>query len=139
MPLPLLALLSVAGSSAGAHVAQSDSFCVWQTGSPCVPGKAPAKPVKLNSDEFEAAKAALETTDAPATRVRSASTLVAFDIDAAGELTNCRIVESSGTPQLDASVCPNVLKNGRVGGTPGPDGKFIPTTRQLRISWRTEG
>lgn len=135
MPLEILFLLSIAGS-AGDAISVQDRFCVWQTGAPCPPRTADQRPLKLNPEEFERAKAALETMNAPPDPVQSASTVVAVDIDADGKLTNCRVVESSGTAQLDSSVCPNVMKNARVGGAPGRDGKFKPTTRRLRISWR---
>lgn len=59
-----------------------------------------------------------------------------FDIDAAGDVQNCRVVLSSNSPSLDRKSCELVTSRFKFQPPVGARGQPAATNAQFRISWR---
>lgn len=58
-------------------------------------------------------------------------------IDAAGKVTECRIIKSSHHPVLDNATCKLVTRRGKFQPAIGPDGKAIPSVVKVPpVEWK---
>jgi TonB family protein len=60
-------------------------------------------------------------------------TTLSLDIGSSGRVEACRVVEGSGSSQLDAKACSIAVEQARY--APGEGGSIKPQTRRLRITW----
>lgn len=61
---------------------------------------------------------------------RPPSTLVEFEVSKAGKVEQCRVVASSGAPELDAKACSLLLEKARFAATSRKQKK------RIRVSWQ---
>jgi hypothetical protein len=65
-------------------------------------------------------------------------TIVAkIDIDVAGRITNCAIVESEAPANVNAAACRAMASKGRTKSRI-EDGKPVPSSKEVRIRWRAD-
>lgn len=142
-PVLLAALLATglstgfAGSSAQAGQPEAKSRPKTVTAPPPAPVAADGiatgvKPIGSPGDWFP--------IDSYPPEARAASqegrTLFSLDIDAAGRITGCNIVESSGSELLDSTTCSQLILNGKF--TPALDinGKPMRGTWKSAMRWQ---
>lgn len=68
---------------------------------------------------------------------REGVTGVAWDVDAEGKVTNCRVTSSSGSPDLDDAACKNITRRGRY--KPALDSNGTPMASSgfsRRVRWQ---
>jgi TonB family C-terminal domain len=118
-----------------------DSF---QSGSRLVdvPSVKPSQPTELFTPKKATPRgdtaAWVTTNDYPASDLRAGHTgKVRFQlaIDAAGRVTGCTIVESSGYAGLDAATCRHVVRRARFESATDSSGGRIPGTYSATIQW----
>jgi protein TonB len=63
-------------------------------------------------------------------------TQFSLDIDAAGRITVCNIIESSGSDLLDSTTCSQLIANGRFNPALDRHGKAVPGTWKSAMRWR---
>lgn len=68
---------------------------------------------------------------------RSGTTRVSFDIDAAGKVTTCRVLQTSGHPDLDARSCAIVRERAAYEPARGIDGLADVGRGEQRFDWTT--
>ncbi|WP_336958649.1 energy transducer TonB [Sphingobium aquiterrae] len=77
--------------------------------------------------------------DYPASALRAeaqGTTGMAFDIDAGGRVTNCRVTQSSGNADLDDTACRLMMRRGRFSPALDQGGSPIASTGTRRVTWR---
>ncbi len=67
---------------------------------------------------------------------QSGATAMEFDISPEGRVENCRIVESSGSPELDAKACAITTEKARYAPAVDANGKPKRSPGRLKVSWR---
>ncbi|MET0372120.1 MAG: energy transducer TonB [Sphingobium sp.] len=77
----------------------------------------------------------LQQSGAAADYVESA-TAVSIFVGADGQARDCTVTQSSGAPELDAKVCPLILKHGRFTAKIDAHGTPIESSITTRIKWR---
>ncbi len=82
---------------------------------------------------MQAAPAAVPSPD-PA---RSSATVLEFDINEAGRVENCHVVEASGSPELDARACAITTEKARYTAAVDAKGKPKRAPGRLKVTWRT--
>ncbi|HTG39579.1 energy transducer TonB [Sphingomonas sp.] len=60
-----------------------------------------------------------------------------IDVDVAGRITNCAIVESEAPPNVNEATCRALAQKGRVKPRV-EDGKPVAAAREVRIRWRPD-
>lgn len=81
---------------------------------------------------------ALQTTAPPAGSAADELTIVArIDIDVAGRITNCTIVESEAPQKVNEATCRTLALKGRTKPRI-EDGKPVNSSKEVRIRWRPE-
>lgn len=60
-----------------------------------------------------------------------------IDIDIAGRIANCSIVESEAPANVNEATCRTIALKGRT-KPKIEDGKPVPSTREVRIRWRPQ-
>lgn len=63
-------------------------------------------------------------------------TQFSLDIDAAGRITGCNIVESSGSDLLDSTTCSQLIANGQFKPALDSNGKPVKGTWKSAMRWR---
>lgn len=77
--------------------------------------------------------------DYPASALRAeaqGTTGMAFDIDTAGKVSNCRISQSSGNADLDETACRLMMRRGRFSPALDQNGSPIASSGTRRVTWR---
>lgn len=69
---------------------------------------------------------------------QSGTVRVALLIDEKGRIADCAILDTSGTPVLDAQTCAILKERARFKPAIGPDGKPAKDGYIQRITWRVE-
>lgn len=63
---------------------------------------------------------------------------VVMNVDDHGQLTNCRIVETSGTPELDEATCGVLRKRAKFNPAVNRDGAAMAALTYWRVNWQIE-
>ncbi len=69
-------------------------------------------------------------------RGQEGQTVFALDLDARGRITNCTIVQSSGSDLLDSTTCAQLISNGRFKPARDAEGKPVPGRFQSAMRWK---
>ncbi len=64
------------------------------------------------------------------------TTAIAFDIDATGRASNCRVTQSSGNADLDETTCRLLLRRGRFSPALDQAGTPMASSSTRRVTWR---
>lgn len=70
---------------------------------------------------------------------RQGITLIGWTISTEGRITDCRILKSSGTPELDQAACEGILKRGRYRPALDAAGKPVESYSTRNVRWRLPG
>ncbi|MBY0521086.1 MAG: energy transducer TonB, partial [Sphingomonas sp.] len=63
-------------------------------------------------------------------------TAFALDIDALGRITQCRVIETSGSELLDSATCTQAIVNGRFRPGRNAAGQAVPRAWQSSMRWK---
>ncbi|WP_375393600.1 energy transducer TonB [uncultured Sphingomonas sp.] len=110
---------------------------------PAAPTPVPGQPCRLKGprgklvdvDPKLCEQSTWDSIRLPASAAGTSATTMELDIDEAGRVTDCRVVEPSGTPQLDAKACSIAIEKARYKPAIGPDGKAKRTSTRLKVAW----
>jgi protein TonB len=107
---------------------------------PVAPPPPPKPSVAKSATPRGNSNAWVTTDDYPQRALREEKegvTTIRFDINAEGRVENCRVGESSGTPDLDDAACRNYTRRARY--TPAQDAagnKIAELNQSRRIRWQ---
>lgn len=96
-------------------------------------GKSTTAPPPANSSAW------VTTDDYPPSAIRSGeegTTVVAFTVNGAGRVENCRVTTSSGSTALDQATCRAVTRRGRYTPSPETSGKPTSVEKSLTFTWK---
>ncbi|WP_315762859.1 energy transducer TonB [Sphingomonas sp. Y38-1Y] len=80
---------------------------------------------------------ALQTATAAAPAGEELTIVAKLEIDVAGRIANCTIVESEAPQNVNEATCRTLATKGRV-KPKLEDGKPVASTREVRIRWRKD-
>lgn len=67
---------------------------------------------------------------------RGGVSFIGWDVDTNGLVVNCRVIDSSGSPDLDEAACRNITRRGRYRPASDAQGNAIPSTgHSRRVRW----
>ncbi|MEG3164239.1 energy transducer TonB [Sphingomonas sp. PB2P19] len=81
----------------------------------------------------------VSTDDYPPSSLRAqeeGTTAIAWDINAAGRVENCRVTSSSGSSALDRAACAAITRRGRYSPALDQSGNPIRSSSSRRVTWR---
>jgi protein TonB len=110
---------------------------------PPSPAVAPAPPAAPVINKAAGAKGNpaewVSTDDYPPSSLRAqeeGTSAIAWDINAAGRVENCRVTQSSGSSALDRAACAAITRRGRYSPALDQSGNPIRSTSSRRVTWR---
>lgn len=128
VPTTFLALKGVEKARAALKSCNDDMLRAWQID----PGEA-----DLIAEQPSANPANWVTSDDyPAAALgKQGKTTSVFRIGTDGRITDCRTVNSSGTPILDTTACELIVRRGRYKPAIGKDGKPMAVHKSVSFTW----
>lgn len=70
---------------------------------------------------------------------RQGTSYIAWTISTEGRMTDCKVLQSSGTPALDEAACTAILKRGRAQPALDAAGKPVESFSTRRVRWQLPG
>ena len=81
----------------------------------------------------------ISTDDYPSRALREGKegvTRITWDINTEGRVENCRVVSSSGTPELDEAACRAITRRGRYKPALDQNGNPIRSSESRSVRWQ---